>query len=562
MQKRSKNTIFVFSVVFIIILGIILSITIHPEMIMNGGSPGCGLESAPPGAFILNQPESPDSDGIIYLDWTDSARVCHYNVYRHRIGSGDEKVVGGIDSTSFTDTVTENGNWYYKIDAYNRYGYGVGETWHTWSNLVLVNVEIVEPIPSAPIFNLILENPSHDGNFDFNWWTSTGATSYNLYRSVDNGVTYNLYKSGITGTEPLIGSSDSGLTNGNYWYKVSAVNEAGESGDSNPQGVVVAIPNNLPTATIISITPNPATQGRDTITFTGSGSDTDGTIVAYQWLLTDNTVLSNSDSFTKSADDFNIGDTTIYFRVKDNGGDWSAKVSMLLTIEETPLNEKPTAIINSIEPISATQGVDTITFRGSGTDTDGNIVAYQWLLTGDVVIGESATITKSADDFEVGDITIYFKVKDDDGDWSDKDSKVLTIKELSNEKPTAIIISITPISAEQGVDTIYFSGSGTDSDGTITEYEWSSSIDGILSSLSSFSKSADDLSVGTHTIYLKVKDDDNEWSNQILMSLTIRELGDEEVPEDSTGMIILFVVVIVIGIPLILVARKLRKKVI
>jgi len=81
-----------------------------------------------------------------------------------------------------------------------------------------------------------------------------------------------------------------------------------------------------------------------------------------------------------------------------------------------------------------------------------------------------------------------------------------------NQPPTAIIDSIIPDPAEQEKDIVSFTGHGTDSDGSVVAYNWRSSIDGLLSTFSSFIKPASDISVGTHTIYFKVQDDDGAWS--------------------------------------------------
>jgi parallel beta-helix repeat protein len=90
-----------------------------------------------------------------------------------------------------------------------------------------------------------------------------------------------------------------------------------------------------------------------------------------------------------------------------------------------------------------------------------------------------------------------------------------------NHPPTAYIDSITPNPATQG-ETVSFSGHGTDPDGdSITAYNWRSSIDGQLSTSPSFSTSS--LSVGTHTIYFKVKDSHNAWSSEVTMTLVINE---------------------------------------
>jgi len=88
-----------------------------------------------------------------------------------------------------------------------------------------------------------------------------------------------------------------------------------------------------------------------------------------------------------------------------------------------------------------------------------------------------------------------------------------------NKLPTAYIDSVSPNPAYKG-QTVWFSGHGTDPDGSIVTYEWRSSIDGFLSSSSSFSTSS--LSVGTHTIYFRVKDNAGAWSPEATITLKVK----------------------------------------
>jgi len=105
-------------------------------------------------------------------------------------------------------------------------------------------------------------------------------------------------------------------------------------------------------------------------------------------------------------------------------------------------------------------------------------------------------------------------------------------EDLINEKPTATISSI---GLNPTTNIITFNGYGTDPDGTITEYEWSSSIDGILSTSKIFTKSANDLSTGLHTIYFRVKDDDGEWSYKVSEILAISQIGNDDGNGDDNG---------------------------
>ncbi|MBP1908507.1 PGF-pre-PGF domain-containing protein [Methanolobus bombayensis] len=88
----------------------------------------------------------------------------------------------------------------------------------------------------------------------------------------------------------------------------------------------------------------------------------------------------------------------------------------------------------------------------------------------------------------------------------------------SNNSPTASISFISPDPAVKGAD-IIFIGSGTDSDGVVTGYNWSSSIDGLLSISNNFSTSS--LSAGEHTIYFKVQDNDDVWSSEVTEKIIV-----------------------------------------
>ena len=87
-----------------------------------------------------------------------------------------------------------------------------------------------------------------------------------------------------------------------------------------------------------------------------------------------------------------------------------------------------------------------------------------------------------------------------------------------NTPPAAIIDSITPNPALPG-QTVTFTGHGTDSDGSIAAYEWKSGIAGLLGSLSTFSTAT--LAEGTHTITLRVQDNEGAWSSAVSRTLQV-----------------------------------------
>jgi parallel beta-helix repeat protein len=96
------------------------------------------------------------------------------------------------------------------------------------------------------------------------------------------------------------------------------------------------------------------------------------------------------------------------------------------------------------------------------------------------------------------------------------------------ETPVAYIDSISPNPATEG-QTVSFNGRGTP-DGAITGWEWWSSKDGVIcDSSEDFSSSS--LSVGTHTIKFRVKDDD-QWSEYAETTLVINPQSSDD---DDTG---------------------------
>ena len=88
--------------------------------------------------------------------------------------------------------------------------------------------------------------------------------------------------------------------------------------------------NSIPTAAIVSIDPESAFEG-EVITFSGTGSDTDGNIAAYRWRSGIDNELSTDAAFSTSS--LSAGTHTIYFSVKDNRDKWSSEASRTLTVK-------------------------------------------------------------------------------------------------------------------------------------------------------------------------------------------------------------------------------------
>jgi len=301
---------------------------------------------------------------------------------------------------------------------------------------------------------------------------------------VGDTVTYDVYfEKGDSSPDQLVSDDQTGITydpgtldpNSHYYWQIVAKDNHGATTPGDIWDFTTGEgPNQPPTAYIDSITPNPATQGTDTVSFTGHGTDSDGSVVAYNWRSSKDGQLSTSSSFNKPASALSMGTHTIYFKVRDNYGDWSTEDTRTLTINEAPTpNQPPTAYIDLITPNPATQGTDTVSFTGHGTDSDGSVVAYNWRSSINGQLSTSSSFNKPASALSMGTHTIYFKVRDNYGDWSTEDTRTLTINEAPtpNQPPTLENGDVTPDSGDTStVFDYYVTYTDSDGDAPTTKY--------------------------------------------------------------------------------------------
>lgn len=99
------------------------------------------------------------------------------------------------------------------------------------------------------------------------------------------------------------------------------------------------IPSTPPTASITSPAVNITIYDDQEQQFTGTATDPDGTVVAYEWRTSNcstGTIISSLASFVRS---FTVGTYTIYFRAQDNDGAWSTNCPsrVIQVLEHNPV---------------------------------------------------------------------------------------------------------------------------------------------------------------------------------------------------------------------------------
>jgi len=392
-------------------------VSIYEFTIENeGGSFACVLLSSVTNCEITNNTIKNGGNGIHLV--SSSNNTIKYNTVK-------DNSVGIYLSSSDSNIIRDN-----SIQNNDNYGISLSSTSN--NNMIYLNDFSHEMGSNARD----LSSNSWSHNSQGNYWDD-----YNDYDSDDNGI----------GDNPYIIDDD--------------------SQDGYPLGDFLSS-NQEPAAYIDSISPNPATQGQ-TVNFNGHGMD-DGTIIEWEWRSSKDDILSRSEDFSSSS--LSVGTHTIKFKVKDDDDKWSEYSERTLTINspEGQENQKPTATIIKPNPTTTTTATsgESIYFHGIGTDSDGTIVEYNWRSSKDGVFNENSTFTKS--DLSVGTHALYFKVKDNQGEWSSEDTAILIINTSSspsNEPPTPDTGG--PYTGYANASISFDASNSSDPDGDdIVSYEW------------------------------------------------------------------------------------------
>ena len=145
----------------------------------------------------------------------------------------------------------------------------------------------------------------------------------------------------------------------------------------------------------------------ETVSFTATATDSDGTIATTQWLVGGSEVATGTSASLSLGD----GATVVTFKATDNDGA-STTITATITVE-APNVSPSVSISGSDRTIADTDDSagETVSFTATATDSDGTIASTQWLVDGsEVAIGLSTTLS-----LPDGSTVVTFKAIDDDG---------------------------------------------------------------------------------------------------------------------------------------------------
>lgn len=246
----------------------------------------------------------------------------------------------------------------------------------------------------------------------------------------------------------------------------------------------ITVDNRAPHASF-SFSPQRPEPGQ-TVRFSSTCNDDDGSIEYYQWWFDDGTSSSQQNpAHALSAS----GTYYVTLEVTDDDG-YSSTVTRYVVV-----NRPPTANF-TFSPKSPTD-VENISFTDTSEDVDGNIVSYRW----DFCDGNTSTdknpVHRYADN---GSYSLFLTVTDDDGATSTKNIDL----RVYNVKPEAAF-NATPLTPVKIGTPIYFSDLSTDVDGTVTNCSWNFD-DGTREYGSQINHTYNES--GTYNVTLTVTDDD------------------------------------------------------
>ena len=203
-------------------------VTYYYRVVAVNGSSRSGYSGAVKGQNIPVPPApvikigNSATSGKPMLTWNAVSGATSYKVYRATSQNGTYSLLGTVTTTSYTNTGAQPGvTYYYKIKALR------GTVESAYSNIVSGQVKTAAPKPSAPVVKI--GNSASSGKPMLTWNAVSGATSYKVYRATSQSGTYSLL-----GTVTATSYTNTGAMAGTaYYYKVKAVNAAGESAYSN-----------------------------------------------------------------------------------------------------------------------------------------------------------------------------------------------------------------------------------------------------------------------------------------------------------------------------------------
>jgi ribosomal protein L14 len=271
----------------------------------------------------------------------------------------------------------------------------------------------------------------------------------------------------------------------------------------------------------------------NSVSLSGTGSDSDGTIASYAWVKVSGPageLIGSPSSATTSVSNLSQGTYVFRLTVTDNLGATGTD-TVQVTVNSGVPNVPPVSNAGADQSIALPTA--SITLSGSGSDSDGTVTSFAW----SKVSGPAATIvspsssTTQVNGLVVGTYVFQLTVTDNDG-ATGTDTVQVVVSSAPNVPPVANAgadkVVILP------ANSVSLGGSGSDSDGTIVSYSWSkvSGPAATITSPASANTTVTGLTAGVYVFQLTVTDNSGATGAD-----TVQVTVNNATNQDSTKVI-------------------------
>lgn len=422
------------------------------------------------------------SEGTAYIGWTDPGEWLKYSVNVLATGTYTLQARVAAMNAASSFRVEMDGVTIGTFTVPNTGGYEI------WQSVTATNIALTAGTKTMRIYCIT-------GGFNIN--SVIFSTTVNLVPTANAGAdqtitlptsTVSLAGSGtdVDGTiasyawtkvsGPTAGTITSataasttitGLTAGTYKFELKVTDNSGGIGRDTVQ-VIVNAANVAPVANA-GLDQN-ITLPTSTVTLSGTGTDSDGTIASYAWTKVSGPAagtITSATSASTTVTGLTAGTYKFELKVTDNAGA-IARDTMQVTVNAA--NVAPVANAGTDKTI--TLPTNTVTLTGTGTDTDGTIASYAWTKLSGPTSGAITSAT-SASTTVTGLVAGVYKFElkvTDNGAAIGRDTVQVTVNAAANVAPVANAGTDKTIALPTSTTTL--TGTGTDADGTIASYAW------------------------------------------------------------------------------------------
>ena len=371
--------------------------------------------------------------------------------------------IGSASAASTTVSALVQGAYTFQLTVTDNSG-------KTATSTVTVTVNAAVIVPGAP-----------SANAGANQSTILPANSLSLSGSgseTNGTITGYSWKQTAGPSTATIGSPSSasttvsGLVQGTYTFQLTVTDNSGKTASASmtvtvyAAGVVQGPPSANAGSNQTTVLP------ANSVTLTGSGSETNGSIVSYLWTQTagpSTATFGSASAASTTVGSLVPGTYTFRLTVTDNAGKTASA-----TVQVTVYASNVPPVANAGANKTVTQSSAPVVLNGSGSyDPDGSIVSYSWIQVagaGGVTIANSSTATPSIYGMLAGTYTFQLTVTDNNGATN---SATITITVVAGATTTLIANAGPSDTLHLPTDTDTLDGShSTVSSGSIVSYSW------------------------------------------------------------------------------------------